>query len=79
MNESESDDDFWEDDEPVVKKEILMDSEPTNHHEVHCPLFPNTKYEWWFLYLTDKKSNRLASVVVPCKTLDDEKTVSQFI
>lgn len=67
--------DFWEDEDPVVKKEILMDSEPTNHHEVHCPHLPNTKYEWWFVYMTEKKSNRLQSMIVPCKTLDVEKTV----
>lgn len=67
---------MWgDDDEPIVKKEILMDQEPTNHHEVHCPHFPNDKYEWWFLYLVEKKSGRLVSTIVPCKTLDKEKTV----
>jgi len=67
--------DFWDDDDPVVKKEILLDSEPTNHHPVHCPLFPSEKNEWWFLYLTEKKTNRLVSMIVPCKTLDREKEV----
>ncbi|KAI6203258.1 hypothetical protein M3Y94_00535600 [Aphelenchoides besseyi] len=75
IESSESEDDNWGDDEPIIKKEMLMDKEPTNHHEVHCPLFPNEKFEWWYLYLIEKKSRRLASMVVPCKTMDKEKEV----
>lgn len=52
-----------------------MESEPTTHHPVHCPYYPKDKHEWWYLYLVDKKTRRLASMVVPCKTLDKEKTV----
>lgn len=68
------DDDEW-DEEGIIKKEHLLESEPTTHHPVHCPYYPKDKHEWWYLYLVDKKTRRLASMVVPCKTLDKEKTV----
>jgi translocation protein SEC63 len=69
------DDDFLDDHEGLIKKETLLESEPTTHHEVHCPYFPGDKYEWWYLYLVDRKSRRLASMVYSCKTLDKEKTM----
>jgi len=76
LEPSDSEDgDFWDEDGPVQKKETLLDTEPTNHHEVHCPHYPHNKYEWWFLYMTEKKSKRLVSMIVSCKTLDKEKTV----
>ncbi|KAH7700231.1 Protein DNJ-29 a [Aphelenchoides avenae] len=68
-------DDLLDDHEGLIKKETLLESEPTTHHEVHCPFFPGDKYEWWYLYLVDRKSRRLVSMVVPCKTLNKEKTV----
>ncbi|CAD5206617.1 unnamed protein product [Bursaphelenchus okinawaensis] len=77
-NGSDSDDD-WGDDAVPLKKDALLESEPTNHHEVHCPYFPHEKHEWWYLYLVEKKSKTLASLVVPCKTLDKEKTLEMRI
>lgn len=70
---------MWKEHEDLVKKETILDSEPTNHHEVHCPLYPNDKYEWWYIYLVEKKMRRLISLVLPCKTLDKEKSVSTLI
>uniref|UniRef100_A0A915EFI1 J domain-containing protein n=1 Tax=Ditylenchus dipsaci TaxID=166011 RepID=A0A915EFI1_9BILA len=67
-------DDIWDDHGELAKKETLLDSEPTDHHEVHCPFYPGDKSEW-YLYLVERKSRRLVSMVVPCKTLDKEKTV----
>jgi len=67
MND-ELDDDF------VTKKEVLLESEPTNYHEVHCPYYPGDKYEWWYVYLLERKTRKFVTLV-PCKTLDKEKTV----
>lgn len=75
-NDDDDDEEIWKEHEGLVKKEILLESEPTTHHEVHCPFYPNDKYEWWYLYLVERKSRRLISMVVPCKTLNQEKTVS---
>ncbi|KAI1722542.1 dnaJ domain-containing protein [Ditylenchus destructor] len=73
--ENGDDDDLWDEHESLRKKDTLLDSEPTNHHEVHCPYYTDEKYEWWYLYLVERKSRRLVSMVIPCKTLDKEKTV----
>lgn len=73
---SASDNDQWDDDGPVGKKEVLLESEPTDHHEVHCPHFPSEKHEWWYVYLVEKKTRELRSMVVPCRTLDKEKEVA---
>ncbi|KAI3414011.1 hypothetical protein GPALN_011477 [Globodera pallida] len=73
-NENEEDDDMDEDG-LIRKPDMLLDSEPVNHHEVHCPHFPGDKFEWWYLYLVERKTRRLITMVQPCKTLDQEKTV----
>lgn len=79
--ESESDsgsdsDDDWGDENVPSKKDVLLDREPTNYHEVHCPYYSKDKHEWWFLYLVEKKSKTLCTNVMPCKSLDKKKTVS---
>uniref|UniRef100_A0A914L6R0 J domain-containing protein n=1 Tax=Meloidogyne incognita TaxID=6306 RepID=A0A914L6R0_MELIC len=77
---SSSDDDDWNemndelDDDFVTKKEVLLESEPTNYHEVHCPYYPGDKYEWWYVYLLERKTRKFVTLV-PCKTLDKEKTL----
>lgn len=73
----ENDDDWDENDEGsdlVMKKDILLESEPTTHHEVHCPHYPGDKYEWWYLYLVERKTKKFVTMT-SCKTLDQEKTV----
>jgi translocation protein SEC63 len=62
-------------DADLGKRETLLESEPTDNYEVHCPFFPGEKFEWWYIYLVERKSRRLVSSVVPCKTLKHEKTV----
>uniref|UniRef100_A0A1I8B790 J domain-containing protein n=1 Tax=Meloidogyne hapla TaxID=6305 RepID=A0A1I8B790_MELHA len=76
---SDNDDDWNEindelDEDFVTKKEVLLESEPTNYHEVHCPYFPGDKYEWWYIYLLERKTRKFVTMV-PCKTLDKEKTL----
>ena len=77
---SSDNDDDWDErndeiDDFVTKKEVLLESEPTNYHEVHCPYYPEDKYEWWYVYLLERKTRKFVTMV-PCKTLDQEKTVS---
>jgi translocation protein SEC63 len=70
---SDEDDDLWED--GMARKEALLEKEPTDNHEVHAPYYPLDKFEWWYLYLIEKKSRRLQTYVIPCKTLKDTKTM----
>jgi len=75
MGDNDGDEELDWNDADLLKKETLLDSEPTDHHEVHCPYFPGDKYEWWYLYMVDRKSYRLVTPVICCKTLKNEKTV----
>ena len=59
----------------MARKEALLEKEPTDNHEVHAPFYPLEKYEWWYLYLIEKKTRRLAAPLISCKTLKDVKTV----
>ena len=41
--------------------------------DVHCPHFPAEKQEVYYVYLVEKKTKSLASFVISCKGLVDEK------
>ena len=70
---SDEDDDLWND--GMARKEALLEKEPTDNHLVHAPYYPLDKYEWWYLYMIEKKSKRMATLPISCKTLKDVKTV----
>uniref|UniRef100_A0AC34R9V4 J domain-containing protein n=1 Tax=Panagrolaimus sp. JU765 TaxID=591449 RepID=A0AC34R9V4_9BILA len=73
-NDSTDDEgDHWDD--GMVRKEALLEREPTDNHEVHAPYYPLDKYEWWYLYLLDKKTKQMIALPISCKTLKDSKTV----
>uniref|UniRef100_A0A1I8A4C1 J domain-containing protein n=1 Tax=Steinernema glaseri TaxID=37863 RepID=A0A1I8A4C1_9BILA len=77
---AESGDEYDEDEEwakhgEVGRKENVLETKSRLTHVVHAPYFPNDKYEWWWLYLIDKKMRKLVSPVISCKTLIDEETV----
>jgi translocation protein SEC63 len=42
-------------DDDIMKKERLLETKSKITHPVHCPYFPMEKYEWWWVYLCDKK------------------------
>ena len=72
----ESDDEDWKRyQEDLVKKEKIMDSKPKTSHQVHCPFFPDDKYECWWIYLVDRKRNALASVPVLMSNLVEEEEI----
>ncbi|KAE9547988.1 hypothetical protein FO519_008807 [Halicephalobus sp. NKZ332] len=70
---SDEDDDLWND--GMARKEALLEKEPTDNHVVHAPYYPLDKYEWWYLYMIEKKSKKMATLPISCKTLKDTKTV----
>jgi translocation protein SEC63 len=74
--ESESDDEDWKRyQEDLAKKEKILDSKPKTSHLVHCPFFPDNKYECWWIYLIDRKKNALASIPVLMTNLIDEEEI----
>ncbi|KAK0426198.1 hypothetical protein QR680_009581 [Steinernema hermaphroditum] len=77
---AESEDDYDDDEEwakhdEVARKKNVLEAKSRLTHSIHAPYFPSEKYEWWWLYLIDKKMRRLVSPVISCKTLIDEETV----
>jgi len=79
---AEGGDDYDEDEEwakhdEVGRKENVLETKSRLTHAVHAPFFPCDKFEWWWLYLVDKKgpARKLVSPVISCKTLVDEEIV----
>jgi len=38
-------------------------------HEVHCPLFPDVKQEYWWVYICDRKSQTLLTTPIHVTSL----------
>ncbi|VDD94742.1 unnamed protein product [Enterobius vermicularis] len=61
--------------ENILKKETLLETRSRKTHLVHCPYYPSEKYEWWWLFLLQKKLKRIVVPGTHCTTLVDEETV----
>uniref|UniRef100_A0A915ACS8 J domain-containing protein n=1 Tax=Parascaris univalens TaxID=6257 RepID=A0A915ACS8_PARUN len=70
----DSDGEDWAN-ENLVKKQSLLERKSNKTHPVHCPYYAGEKFEWWWLFLIDKKLRRLVVPGVHCTTLVDEQTV----
>ncbi|VDM43129.1 unnamed protein product [Toxocara canis] len=70
----ESDGEEWAN-ENLIKKQNLLERKSNKTHPVHCPYYPGEKFEWWWLFLVDKKLRRLVVPGAHCTTLVDEQTV----
>ena len=53
----------------------IMESKTKVTHLVHCPNFTEDKYEWWWVYLIDRKKRQLMFGPVHVTTLVDEEEV----
>ncbi|VDN50841.1 unnamed protein product [Dracunculus medinensis] len=71
---NDSDGDDWAN-ENFVKKESILESKSKKTHPVHCPFYPSEKFEWWWLFLIDKKVRKLVVPAVHCTTLVDEQSI----
>ena len=72
-NESDEEEEWIR--ENIIKKEALLETKSKKTHLVHCPYYPAEKFEWWWLFLVDKKLRRLVVPGLHCTTLVDEQTV----
>ncbi|XP_055603327.1 translocation protein SEC63 homolog [Uranotaenia lowii] len=55
----EDDDDEWEKFQQKINKREKLEGKSKVSHPVHCPLFPEEKYEYWWTYICDRKSRTL--------------------
>ncbi|CAD5126075.1 DgyrCDS14241 [Dimorphilus gyrociliatus] len=58
-----------------TKKENSFETKSKETHLVHCPYYPLDKYEWWYLYVADKKKQQLISMPKHVQSLKDYEEV----
>ena len=59
----------------MVKKEKALEGQSKVSHSVHCPLFPDDKQEYWWVYVCDRKKKELTSVPYNITNLVNEEEV----
>lgn len=53
----------------ISKRERVLEGRSNLSHEVHCPLFPDVKQEYWWVYICDRKSQTLLTIPVHVTSL----------
>jgi len=73
------DEEFWEEMQKDLRKENKLETKSKETHLVHCPYFPAEKYEWYWLYLADRKTLSLMSAPIHvCSLKDHEELQLKF-
>ncbi|XP_077496031.1 translocation protein Sec63 [Amblyomma americanum] len=76
---AEEDDDWQSIQHKVSKKDKNLEKKSRRSHSVHCPLFPDDKQEFWWVYLVDKKQRSLSTVpFLVTNLVDTEEVVLKF-
>ncbi|XP_046410511.1 translocation protein SEC63 homolog [Neodiprion pinetum] len=66
----DDDDTEWERfQQRISKREKILEGRSKLSHEVHCPLFPEAKQEYWWVYICDRKSHTLLTAPVHVTSL----------
>lgn len=61
----DDDDTEWERfQQRISKREKVLEGRSNISHEVHCPLFPDVKQEYWWVYICDRKSQTLLTTPI---------------
>ncbi|CAK9804102.1 Translocation protein SEC63 homolog [Anthophora quadrimaculata] len=61
----DDDDTEWERfQQRISKREKVLEGRSNLSHEVHCPLFPDVKQEYWWVYICDRKSQTLLTTPI---------------
>ncbi|CAG5089606.1 Similar to Sec63: Translocation protein SEC63 homolog (Mus musculus) [Cotesia congregata] len=72
----DEDDDEWEKfQQRMNKREKVLEGRSNLSHEVHCPMFPDVKQEYWWVYICDRKSHTLITTPVHVTSLVDKEEV----
>ncbi|XP_014288727.1 translocation protein SEC63 homolog [Halyomorpha halys] len=70
------DDDDWEKFQTGIKKrEKILEGKSKISHSVHCPYFPEEKQEYWWVYLSDRKSRTLLTSPYHVTALVDKEEI----
>ncbi|XP_014214018.1 translocation protein SEC63 homolog [Copidosoma floridanum] len=69
---NEDDDNEWNKfQQRLSKRDRLLEGRTNTSHMVHCPYFPEEKYEYWWVYICDRKSHTLLTPMVHVTSLVD--------
>lgn len=70
------DDDDWEKFQTGLRKrEKILEGKSKISHTVHCPYFPEEKQEYWWVYISDRKSRTLLTSPCHVTALVDKEEV----
>ncbi|KAK2154638.1 hypothetical protein LSH36_262g02034 [Paralvinella palmiformis] len=65
------DEELWEEMQKDLRRENKLETKSKETHLVHCPYFPAEKFEWWWLYIADRKNLVLMSAPIHICSLKD--------
>ncbi|XP_050422751.1 translocation protein SEC63 homolog [Adelges cooleyi] len=72
----DDDDDDWDKFQSGSnKKDRVLEGRTKQSHLVHCPYYPEEKHEYWWVYLSDRKSRTLLTVPYHVTELVDEEEI----
>ncbi|XP_063220151.1 translocation protein SEC63 homolog [Bacillus rossius redtenbacheri] len=73
----EDDDTEWEKFQSarLSKREKVLEGRSKQSHSVHCPYFPEDKQEYWWVYVSDRKSHTLLTAPYHLTALVDKEEV----
>lgn len=71
--EKYDDDDKWKRFQEEARRENSLETKDRTTHQVHCPYFPSEKFEWWWVYLADKKNHNLITAPLQVCSLQDRE------
>ena len=55
------------------KREKVLEGRSKISHTVHCPLYPHDKQEYWYVYVSDRKSKTLLTSPYHVTSLVDKE------
>ncbi|XP_031848650.1 translocation protein Sec63 [Nomia melanderi] len=59
----------------ISRREKVLEGRSNLSHEVHCPLFPDVKQEYWWVYICDRKSQTLLTSPIFVKSLSHSEEI----
>uniref|UniRef100_A0A5S6QE66 J domain-containing protein n=1 Tax=Trichuris muris TaxID=70415 RepID=A0A5S6QE66_TRIMR len=73
--DNEEEDELLIDEMAIKRERKILETVSKVTHPVHCPYFPEEKYEWWWIFICDRKRRLLISPPVHVTNLVDEVEV----
>ncbi|CAB3372878.1 Hypothetical predicted protein [Cloeon dipterum] len=72
----DDDDKEWEKfQDKLAKREKVLEGRSKTSHSVHCPLYPDDKQEYWWVYISDRKSHTLLTAPYHVTALVDTEEI----